>query len=333
VEFVNETPLSAAILPSSSGEGEMLVLALSCAAYRCMPAGLELEPRAEPLCMEPEAPYVNDAAFLKDCLSVSATGFVYARGGEARRASAALEVGGERREIAAFGPRVWGGAAGGALVATEPLPFDRVPMTWGEAYGGNFHAPTMVIERDGESLIVPERQEGYAPNLQGRGFYMTAEQALDQALPRLEHPDQLVRAWDDRPEPVSFAPYPMFGGLRATALVPNKKLDYARIASVLSKSSPRTTFPMLPAGTPCKLDGMRPRGEALSFVIPGAPVEFEVAIDGKRARLVPRADSIEIDAEKGSVRVVFRVGFRYPLVAEQRRRIRAVPAAALRPSA
>lgn len=327
--FTNNTPLPAALIRSSHDDDEMLALILVCATYRFGPAGLELAEEQKPLQLAPDPDYPNDVHFMKDCVSVCASGYVHAPEGEAKRAVAALSVGDARSEVVAFGPRVWGESIlAGTLTPTSPRPFTRVPMLWDNAYGGAVWQPAMTIEVEGQDCIVPERDEGYMLNMAGTGFYRDPEAALHQPLPQLEHPDQLIKRWDDRPEPVCFAPYLLRGGLRAASLVRDQKVDFDRLGRVASRSAPRTTFLDIPAGTRIGVEGMRPEKEILAFEVPSSPVAIAVMVGALERRVTPRLDAVDIDAEAGTVRLVYRSGFRYPLVAFDIRRARVEPSGA-----
>src|SRR6185295_6896186 len=96
----------------------------------------------------------------------------------------------------------------------------------------------------------------YPFNLEGTGYYLDRDEARDQPLPQLEHPEQLVERWDDRPEPACFAPYPLYGGLRGATVVRDKEIDLTRVGRLPSRSAPRTTFDRLEPGTRIAIDGM-----------------------------------------------------------------------------
>jgi hypothetical protein len=315
MQVTNDTPLPVAVVPSSEDADEITSLVLVAATFRIGEDGLSLAEEQRPLRLTATDEYPHDAHFLKGCASVCATGFVYAPEEGARRATAKLVVGDVEQSVVAFGPRVWReGLIPGTLAPTEPLPFEAVAMTWDNAYGGSTFAATSVIEVDGEETIVPEHDDAFPLNIDGTGFYRTREQALLAPLPQLEHPEQLVGAWDDRPEPVCFAPYPLYGGMRAASMVRDKKVDLGKLGRLPSRGSPRTTFSSIPTGTAIRLFGMRPRGRALAFTVPPPPAFVEVSVGASATRLEPSLDAVDIDAEAATVRLVYRAAIRYGLV-------------------
>lgn len=316
MRFVNDTPHQAAMIPTCEQHGDAVTALFLCAVtYRVDDRVLALAPTQRPLLLAPGLPYPNDAMFLKAGVSVCATGYVYPRDQEGRQATASLRVGTAETAIAAFGPRVWEPSiVSGALAPSRPLPFERVEMTWKNAFGGIVEEPAAVLQVDGEEAFLPVHENGYPLNFDGTGYYSDARRALHQPLPQLEHPGQLVARWDDRPEPVSFAPCPLWSGLRAQFVMRDRQLDTTRINRIPSRAAPRTTFDRLDPGTEISLSGMRPGGTALSFVAPPSPVTVDLALGGRAEQVVPVLDAVDIDAEAAEVRFVYRASATYGLV-------------------
>lgn len=342
MELINETPLPSALVPSTFDDDEVLQLVLTSMtialeeqaprdADRTAPVRLAAQQR--PLLLGANAPFSNDAQHLRDCVSVCATGFAYpAHAGDAR-STTSLIVGGARAEIAVFGPRVWERAGAASVKPSQPLPFDRVEMAWSKAFGGSATSPARELSNEGEIHIVPEYERHYPPNPVGTGYALSASEAPGRPLPQLEHPNQLVTAIDDQPEPVCFAPYPLFGSLRAQSLFDGKSADGSarvnldRLGRVSALSAPRTTFPSMKEHTRIAVFGMRRREGVLSFSLPAPPVQYAVRVGEVRRNLVPHIDTIEIDCEAAVARLVYRAGFRYPLIEAERRRLEVLPAA------
>ncbi len=332
MDLENLTPLPAAALKSAQSD-EMLALLLACATYDLAEGQLELSPEQQPLRLAPDPAYANDAQFIREGVSLCVEGFVYAPGGEAKTATAELSVGEHQQSIKALGPRVWWKGVMGKLKATEPRPFQRVEMSWELAYGGMVHLPNMAMEHEGEQILVPDHDEGWVMNMIGTGFYLDEAMAVDSPLPQLEDPEQLISSWDDRPEPVCFAPYPLSGGLRAASLIEDGIVQCERSPRALGRGCPRTTFTEVPAGTVITVSGMRPDGEELSFAVPEPPILFDVHVGSVDKRLSPQLDAIDINAEEGTVRFAFRRPFRYPVIQLEKRRVRVEPAAGFAQSA
>jgi hypothetical protein len=326
VRFENHTPLPAAMIPSAEQDDRVTAVFLAAITYRIAGGRLALAAAQRPLLLDPQLPYPHDGMLLKTAASVCATGFVYPAQGSAREAAALLRVGDRDATIVAFGPRVWQRSLGGALTPSAPLSVERVEMTWQNAYGGTVGEPAAIVQVDGEEAFLPEHESGYPLNFEGKGFITDAARGLDRPLPQLEHPEQLIRRWDDRPEPVCFAPYPLWGGLRAVHVWHDEQLDTSGASKLASRAAPRTTFDAIAPGTRVELRGMRPGGEALVFEAPAPPVAIEIAVGGASERLVPALDAIDIDAEAAEVRLLWRATRTCPLIRYELRRARLEPA-------
>lgn len=323
MRFVNNTPLPAATIPSS-GERDLFVLGLCCATYDlCQERGARLSKNQRPLVVAQQSPYPGDDLFLRTGVSVCATGFVYPEQPGGSRGLARLLVGSEQRVVAAFGARIWKEKWGNPSI-TEPEAFERLEMTWENAYGGSVFERSVLVEVDGEQALMPEHEAAFPLNTDGTGFYNTREQALGRPLPSLEDPETLIREWSDRPEPVCLAPYPIGGGLRAAHLVDSTSgaVEVSRIGLVTGRAAPRNVFARAPSGTPMEVHGMTRDGCALRFLVPQLPVVFIVEANGGSSTVQPELDAIDIDAEARQVRFLYRSTMTIPLVAFSARAIR-----------
>lgn len=315
----NTTALPAALVRSSEADDRIAALLVAAVTYRIEGERLTPAPAPRPLELDTAGPIPSDAMFIKDCVSLCVTGFVYGEG--ARRANARLRAGDLDVSVVALGPRVWReGALPTTLAPTDPLPFERVAMSWKNAYGGSLRRRATVLRVEGEDALLPAHDATYPWNPEGTGYYLDREEAIDQPLPSLEHPDHLVARWDDRPEPACFAPYPMWGALRASTVLRGKEVDLTHVGRLPSRAAPRTTLDRIDPGTRVTIEGMRPRGEVIAFALPAAPVELVVSVGGEEERFVPAIDAVDVDAEAKELRVVYRAAFTYPIVAGERRR-------------
>ncbi|WP_437624603.1 DUF2169 domain-containing protein [Sorangium sp. So ce1151] len=326
MRFSNDTPLPAAMIPNAEQDDRVTAVFLAAITYRIDRGRLALSPAQRPLLLDPQLPYPHDGMLQKSVASVCATGFVYPREARAREATAVLRVGDRDAAIVAYGQRVWQRALGGGLAPSAPLPFERVEMSWQNAFGGVVREPARVVRLDaedgGDEAFLPEHESGYPHNFEGKGFAVDAGRAQGQPLPQLEHPEQLIQRWDDRPEPVCFAPYPLWGGLRAVHVWHDQQFDPGGASKLASRAAPRTTFDAIAPGTRIALGGMRPGGEALVFEAPAPPVAVTVAVGGSSERLVPALDAVDIDAEAAEVRLLWRASASYGLVRLEQRRAR-----------
>ena len=343
MKLINDTPCPGAYIPSADVADTIIGLFLTALTCDITDAGLAASQEQKPLILsaagsnfsgkdvdpEPEELVADDVQFLRRGVGVTAAGWVYPEKDVAKTALAALAVGDVTRRVMAIGTRVWQEAIlGGALTPTGPSKFSRIEMSWDNAYGGIVREPAKVLKVDGEETIVPEHPITSPLNIDGTGFYMTAQQALRQPLPLLEDPDARIKRWDDRPRPVCFAPCPLWSGLRSASMINpdlGNKVDLGRLDKVTGRSCPDLHFEEVPAGPAVKLEGMRPAGEVLAFTVPEAVSSVQVQVGEQRHRVKLLLDAIDIDAEAAQVRFVFRRLYRYALIQGELRSARFVP--------
>lgn len=186
-----------------------------------------------------------------------------------------------------FGRRVWRRRRFGGLEATPAEPIrEPVPLTWAYAYGG----------RD------------YPYNPVGMGYVKDCDPA-DIELPRLEHPNRLIRTWEDKPLPVAFDPLPPGSAYHSWIPAAN------RCHPSLLVSRERTTI---------ALEGMLLERRHDSFPL-RVPECVGLLIGQKGARdqaLKFRLDAINIDATKRTICVTTRANVR--LTAKRTGRVRVV---------
>jgi Uncharacterized protein conserved in bacteria (DUF2169) len=330
MRFVNHTPLPSALVPCAEGGDDLTALVISCVTFAITPvpegktaslSSLRLAYEQRPLERGSARLEPGDDVFVREGVSVTATGFVYAPAEKATKADASLSVGNEVRRVRAFGPRVWREGMFGTLSPTSPLVFDRVPMTWEAAYGGTLVRKTSFVERDGRMCLVPEYTTSYPHNADGVGFYLERSDAVEKPLPQLEHPELLIKNWDNKPHPVCFAPYAMNGGMRPMVLSEGDKVNLNRLGKLTCRAAPWLIFSTIEPGTNIVLTGMRPKGETLSFVIPEAPIRVRAILGRALFRMKPRLDAVEIDAEAALLRLVYRCPFKFGLVQHERREV------------
>ena len=108
-----------------------------------------------------------------------------------RQLDVTVSLGRFSRTLRLFGDRHWAKGANG-LRASEPERFTEMPIRWDRAFGGRTRS-------EGVELAHPL-------NPHGRGFYLSADEAADHALPNIEDPAALINSWNDLPMPVGFGP-------------------------------------------------------------------------------------------------------------------------------
>jgi hypothetical protein len=203
--------------------------------------------------------------------------------------------------VRAFGPRRWE-KRGQALVMTPPEPFEAIPLTAANAYGG---------ADEWDSLAIP-----FTANPEGKGFVLCAENAEGKALPNLEDPAHLIQKWEDRPEPVGVCPCPANCGARidgrlifdeATGTLKELKPTF------FNHAYPRMIGPFLEPGALIRVTGVSPAGP-MQFPLPAAPVQVRVRIGKENDQRPMPIDQVGVDVDKKQVFVTYRYPFRYRMV-------------------
>ena len=116
-------------------------------------------------------------------------------GGSTRQMNIGIRVGSLIQKAVVFGDRT------GFRNINSPEPFERMPLTWENAYGG--------LDTSHEDS---KHHDAHAANPVGKGF-MAKKSKLDSntvPLPNIEDPRRLIKGTFDKPEPVGFGPVPPF---------------------------------------------------------------------------------------------------------------------------
>jgi hypothetical protein len=178
------------------------------------------------------------------------------------RAVIQLEVGARIRKAArVFGDRVWVPGAWSGLHATEPRPFERMPLTWSRAFGG-------VDPREPRHLDMQ--------NPAGTGFARSEESATGMRLPNYEDPDALVGSWKSRPRPLGFGP------------VGRSWPSRVRWAGTYDQAWLDEQFPLLPRDFDDRFFNCAPEDQQLDTYVPGERVRLRgMTPDGDTSFALP----------------------------------------------
>lgn len=229
-----------------------------------------------------------------------------------------IKVGsGFRRSIRVVGDRVWRRRRG-KLVASDPVPFSTMPLTYDRAYGGK--------------LELDEGEVAWPANPHGKGFYLREDQAEGQPLPNLEDPERPITGFMDRPPTVGTAPYPMDGSLRALNAVqmsPDNRAIERIKPLFFNGAHPDLIIPPAQApkgGDLVEVTNVHPGGP-LRFALPDLALHVHVQLE-ERSYVCPlHLDQIAVLTDDAKVFLSYRVGFKYRLVPHDRRRTTLHPGA------
>lgn len=206
----NLTPFAAIAMPSMDKAGREVLL-LCVAGRFCLPEAnirhYEAPPvnatQAPPVMADeyhgkPDASslrYEGQSAYTRPATDIYVLGHAHAPGGEpVTRMGVGIQIGARRHTAVVTGDRVWERTLVGGMQISPPVPFTSLPLMWERAFGG-------AAVPDGDA---PPQWEPRNPV--GVGWYGSAAEAVGRPLPNIEHPEQLIRGIEDRPEPVGFGP-------------------------------------------------------------------------------------------------------------------------------
>ena len=138
-----------------------------------------------------------DYALEKPCCDVLLNGAAYAPGGRpTQRVMVGLQLGNWRKSFVVLGDRVWRNG-GVAYIASHPVPFVRVPISYDNAFGGT-----------DDRLRDPVNYRQYPPNPVGRGwrYHRYPERITGSPLPNTEEAGDPVRDPQGKYRPMAFGP-------------------------------------------------------------------------------------------------------------------------------
>ncbi len=214
-------------------------------------------------------------------------------------------IGGVSQSAVVYGDRHWAGLTG-FPTPTRPESFDRIDLTWENAFGG----------RD----ITPAREKDHeirADNPVGKGFIArnSKRNPEEVQLPNLEHPRHLLKDPGDRPMPVGFGPVAPFWQPRIAYAGTYDQDWISNRAPLLPddfderfyQTAPRELIAKgyLVGGEACLLAGMTNEPELrfeLPFVRPNIHVRFMHG--GRRVPCV--LDTVLVDADRKRLNLVWK---------------------------
>jgi hypothetical protein len=136
--------------------------------------------------------YEPEVAFVKPTTDVILIGHAHAPRKDTTEMRIGLRVGSLSKQALIFGDRVWFRAAG-AVSATRPLPFEKMPLVYERAFGGWDRAHS------------DPRKHAFEPrNPVGTGYRGAGGFEDGIRLPNIEDPSHPIHAIGDRPPPMGF---------------------------------------------------------------------------------------------------------------------------------
>ena len=207
--------------------------------------------------------------------------------------------------VLVYGNRVWEKSILGMSIS-EPEPFTEMPMTLYNAYGG---------KADWDGLKLP-----YGNNPYGKGYYWEKTDAINNPLPNLENPKELVNKWNHRPDPVGIASCPMSElRMRGNMEYDEKGLLKKMHARLFNTAFPPMIISQIEPGDEVRVDGMLSTGPFI-FRIPGHALKLKIKLGEKEMERILKADQVGIIPDKKQAFITYRFPFRYKFQALQIRK-------------
>lgn len=309
MEFVNHTPFPAYLFRTVIDEERLAASLLVRITYE-IHDGFLTPSAAQPWTVSAEpwecqyGPMRGDAVFYKGGVDIFVFGHAVApRGRAVSSMEVGIEVGSFHRRFAVFGNRVWRRSLG-TLVASNPEPFSKMPLTMAHAYGGT---------ETWDGLLVP-----HPDNPEGKGFYLEESRAVDRPLPNLESLEKLLHNWDDLCEPVGVVPRPLHcnvGARESISFNTDGTLKDFR-PTLWNAAFPQMIAQRVELGEAVRLSGFTADSD-LCFHLPKNPPHLRLRFDDSVYESPMTVDEVGIETDLSRVFIAYRFPFRYLLVPNQ----------------
>jgi len=139
--------------------------------------------------------YECDFSPFKPRTDILVNGYAYSEtGNPVTETTVGLMVGSIKKIVKVFGDRVWEDSLTG-YHPSQPKPFVKMPLTFDRAFGGSDYSHQNQKKHGAELR-----------NLVGKGYYKNSDfdNVEKSPLPNLENPNELIKRWSDKPDPMGF---------------------------------------------------------------------------------------------------------------------------------
>lgn len=310
-EVENETPFVFEQVHGADEDGRPVLVLVVKATYSIHKGALRLSEEQVPVNLAGEswgAPgvssykYEPECALFKPGTDVALIGHAYPPHKGASEALVSVQVGPLKKTARVTGERTWFKSVG-RVVATKPLPFAKMPLTWERAFGG----------WDGMDPAKP----AFEPrNPVGRGFRASPRHFEENLmLPNLEDPAQPLREFGEKGVPVGFGftsphwqPRASYAGTYDEAWNKTRKpllpMDFDR--RFFSAAAPGLVAPgYLKGNEAIVLENVSPGGR-LAFELPGQPPPSVAVQLGGPVTPEMHLDTVILDTDALQVLLLWR---------------------------
>jgi len=265
MKFTNSTPYPARLATGSSGQKEIIGIAVCKVTYLAQD-GILLPIIGEGAWPVFDKPYVFEGIplspetdFRKKGTDLLIFGSAVAPGNTPVASMQVSVACGEiNQRTTVFGDRVWETGPDG-FRPTPPEPFVSMPLTNNRTFGG--------------SAKLQNTEVVHAINPEGRGFLLEKNRVEGTPLPNIEDPDHLITRWEDTPRPACwFKPAGFIQAKNAPEISP-ETLPLTMMQSLFNQSVPELITAPEKLGKTLRLSGFSKDGD-ITFPMPeiGGPI-------------------------------------------------------------
>jgi hypothetical protein len=338
LDLVNKTPFTAALLPALAKDGsEHLVVVTKATFEVSRTRGMQIAAEQAPIAfadvfhgdpLGSSLKYASDGALRKNGVDVVLSGAAFGPASGVSTLDVELRIGGARKIVRAFGPRVWSRGSDGKLRPSRPGMLKMVALRWESAFGG-----TDTTDPD------PRNHAWCESNPVGRGFVAPGSRVdlAGQLLPELEDPDDPIREVGHAPRPGGF-------GFVASSWLPRRawagtydetwRSERAPLLPLdfddrhFSAASAGLSLPSLAGNEAISATHVRPGGGAFEATLPRHHFDVEVTSGATTTKTRARLDTVVIETELDRLLLTYRaaVPLRRKLLDIDRVKVREVSA-------
>lgn len=256
----------------------------------------------------PEGPMPSDEVFYRGGTDLLVFGKAYGADGRPCRFTTVrvrceddLDV-----RLFVYGHRIWEKQRG-KYVPSEPEPFESMPLTLANAFGGK----TIWDELEVANQVNPE----------GKGYCLEQDQVTHTALPNIEDPNHLISHWQDTPDPVGVGICPMGFGpkLQQTVIFDKKSGVITELKPAFFNAAfPQMILPKAVLGKRIRIEGMSP-DKPIGFELPETLPTVQLRFGETEIERPTYIDQIGVAVESKQVFITYRYPFRYEMRRREKR--------------
>ena len=209
-------------------------------------------------------------------------------------------------KVNVYGRRIWNSVLG-ILSISNPEPFESMPLTLRNAYGGS---------TNWDGLEIP-----YPSNPYVKGYYYKKADAIGNELPNIEHVDDPITKWKSWQEPAGLGSFPILPLKAKHHMVLEE--DNSKIKQIEDRFF-NSAFPQM------IIDSIKPddvvsatnvtENGIFKFIIPKLPLEVEIKIGEVKEKRAMKIEQVGLLPDSNQAFITYNFPFKYTLVPLEKRK-------------